>query len=156
MRATERAGRRAQPIVGAIVGLALLLQLALAPLHLVRHDHLGPLASAAQLPEHAELDHGHHVHGAHGHDHDRRPSEQPEPDRGPGHAPHPAADHFDLVGEAATPPSGGQLDLALAPQAGAVCIRPVPESASLDVPESCPRPPPPRDAASPRAPPVAT
>lgn len=135
-----------------LVGLALLLQLALAPLHLARHDHLAPLHA------HAGLDDGHHVHGVHGHghDHDGRPSEQPEPGRDPGHAPHPAADHFDLFGEPATAPGGGQLGLALAPQSGAVWIRPVPESAELDVPESCPRPPPPRDAASPRAPPIAT
>jgi hypothetical protein len=34
VRARERAGRRAQAIVGVLVGLALLVQLALAPLRL--------------------------------------------------------------------------------------------------------------------------
>lgn len=143
-----RARRRAsETIVAAIVSLAFVLQMAFVPAHLAWNDHVVPGASGGHVHTH-----GRHTHDDHGHRHDAAHSESDDPESD--HEPHPVSDHLDQLAEPATPPTFGHTDLALAPQAFTVLSLDTPTSVRVGEPESCPRPPPPRDAAPARAPPI--
>lgn len=145
--ATRTRGRTSQAVVAAIVALAFALQTAFVPLHLARNDHVLPVAAEAHVHGLGSI-----AHEDHGPRHDGRhsASDDAEPD----HEPHPVADHLDQLAEPATPPTFGPTDVALAPPALPMLPPEAPTSVGAGEPESCPRPPPPRDAAPPRAPPI--
>jgi len=145
MQNADGTRRRAnQAIVAAIVGLAFVLQMTFVPLHLARNDHVLSNPSGAHVHTHGLL-----TREDHGHRHDRTHTGS-----GDDHEPHPVADHLDQLAEPATPPTFGHTELGLAPRAFAALALDIPTSRCVGEPESCPRPPPPRDAAPPRAPPI--
>lgn len=145
--ATKTRDSTSQAIVAAIVGLAFVLQMAFVPLHLAWNDHVLPGVTGVHVHTLGLL-----AHENDGHRHDRRHSESD--DRESDHEPHPVADHLDQLAEPATPPTLGHTVLVLAPQALTILPQDMPASVGVDEPESCPRPPPPRDAAPARAPPI--
>ena len=138
---------RGQAIVAAIVGLAFVLQMAFTLLHLAWNVHVLPGESGARVHAHGLL-----VHENDGHRHDRGPSESDDPESD--HEPHPVADHLDQLAAPAIPPSLVHTDLALAPQAFTILPPDTAASVGVGEPQTCPRPPPPRDGAPPRAPPI--
>jgi len=134
-------------IVAASVALSFVLESAFVPLHLALNDHVLAGTSGAHVHTHGAL-----AHEDDGHRHDGGHSKpgQPESD----HEPHPAADHRDQLAEPAVPPNFAHVSLALAPRALTILPADARSSIRADEPDSCPRPPPPRDAARPRAPPI--
>jgi hypothetical protein len=145
--ATRTRRGTSQAIVAAIVGLAFVLQVSFVPLHLAWNDHVLPGASEAHVHTHGPL-----AHESDGHRHGGSHSESDDPESD--HEPHPVADHTDQLAEPATPPTFGHTDPALAPRAFTILPQDMPTSVAMGEPDSCPRPPPPRDAAPARAPPI--
>ena len=136
-----------QAIVAAIVGLAFVIQAGFVPMHLGLNDHVLPGESG----EHVHT-HGPFAQGSGNHHHDRRHSEPPAPESG--HDPHPAADHSDQFAAPTPPPASGYTGLALASRAVTILPPDAPPPMVGDEPETCPRPPPPRDTGPSRAPPI--
>lgn len=146
MRSVTSARRRTRTaIVAAIVGLALALRMAFVPLHLAWNDHVLLDASVTHVHVHEPLqgDDGHR----HGSEHS--PSDDPRSD----HEPHPVADHLEPLVVPATP-TFAHADLAPAPSSFTISSADEAECVSGRDPESRPRPPPPRDTAPARAPPI--
>ena len=158
---TKERARRRTAVVAAVLGAAFALRALLVPLHLARHEH-APVGAAGERPRaHAELahEHAHHAHAHHAHHaHHEHPDEGgPAASEAPGsaHAPHAAADHLQPVARAALPPGVFQPLVAPAP-GGVAVLAPAPGWCRRPIePRCCPRPPPPRDASAPRAPPIA-
>jgi len=130
---------------------AFLLQQFLVPLHLALNEHLvfSPAGEGAHALTQALL-HGKHGHG---HEHEHPPAQVD--DSPESHTPHPVEDHLDLYCDPAVLPSW--VHVALAPAAGSPCL---PGAALVEGERACceaggPRPPPPRTASAPRAPPIA-
>ncbi len=146
--ATRERRSTGQAIVAAIAGLAFVLEIAFVPLHLAWNDHVLSGASGAHVHTHGPL-----VHGGDAHRHEGRHWESDDPKSD--HEPHSVADHLDQLVQPPVPSTFGHASLALAPQG----LRILPPDSSTctraEEPESYPRPPPPSDAAPPRAPPIA-
>lgn len=139
--------RRARALLGIAVCLGFVLQQIFVPLHLGQNEHVYPGAIGAHV--HSSLEHGHgHAHEGHGH-----PGPPPQEDEP--HEPHPVEDHLD---EPALPAGAPELALGAAappPEGPSLPLLDAVSTQLADEADSPPRPPPPRAAGPPRAPPIA-
>lgn len=134
-------------LVGAFACVCFVLQQFLVPWHLALNDHIASSGSEGHVHSHLEHSDGggdqHHGHGAPG---------QADPDED--HKSHPVEDHLAQIAEPGVPQTLIHTAIALAPVEH---WRPAFELPGRKQPryvESGPRPPPPRIAAAPRAPPI--
>jgi hypothetical protein len=148
-----------QTLVGVIACAGVVLQQLLVPLHLAGNDHVYLGSGERHVHSHGELVHvdtGPEQGAGHGHAHS--PTHAPEPRQGgepdSEHRPHPVSDHAVLLAKPTAPLI--LLQAALAPPVhGEPFVLPNgPRLCLAESSEAVPRPPPPRDAAAPRAPPV--
>ena len=143
-------------LLGVLLCVCLVAQPLLVPLHLLVEDHTyGPVVAELHAPSHGHSHHGHshgHSHShAHAHPHTPAPAESPDDDP---HPAHPAEDHYCCAASLPqTPPPNNANALALAPHVAATgdlrAVTPWRPSAYR-----APERPPPRSAASQRAPPA--
>lgn len=139
MNAAQRGNGR-RWLVGVLACFSFLLQQFVLPLHLALNEHV----LVSDLEEHV------HLHPDESHE---RHEEQA--DHGHGHEPHPIGDHVEQLAGPAALPTLVKTKVAAAPAAAALPVVDLPERESVHREQRAPRPPPPRIAAAPRAPPIA-
>ena len=150
--ARRRAGRT---LLGACLGIGFLLPQLVLALHLARNDHVLVAGVDAHVHTHdAHL----HAHAAHAHE-GAAPTEVGASESGGAnqdHEPHPLEEHVEQLGEPAVAPAVIHVALIQAPAAPwfGVLEALLPERVRHT--PRIPRPPPPRTAAAPRAPPIVT
>ncbi len=136
--------KQATSLLGVLACACFTLQLCLVPLHLALHHHIF-------VHEHVTVAHTRVDHGDHHHEHRELPRESEDD-----HDSHPAEDHAQQVVEPAVVRTLLDASLALTPVLAAQLVFDLPAPERADVEVRGPRPRPPRAAATPRAPPVAT
>jgi len=129
-------------LLGACACLCFALQQFLVPWHLALNDHV----SVGGSQEHV------HSHGAGDHHHAPTPSRQADADED--HTPHPVEDHLAQIAEPSVPPTLVYTAIAPAPVEHWQLALALPVCEQPQYVECGPRPPPPRTAAAPRAPPI--
>lgn len=144
----QHGGRARIALCGALTCVCLVLQQLLAPLHLVLEDHVWLAGSGAHVHVHSEAH-----EGTLGHSHDHERSYDHDADRD--HEPHPYEDHVDELAQPAMLFSLARTMLAAAPTSRRLPSFELPSHERFRLTVHAPRPPPPRTAAAPRAPPIA-
>ncbi len=150
----EHARRKAgRALLGAFVCVGFLLPQLFLALHLAHHDHV----LVAEVDAHVHTHDAHlHAHAAHAHE---GPGSFAVPDSDAGgsnqdHEPHPVDEHVDQLGEPAVATPGIQVVLAPVPAAPWLGVLEELLPGRVRLALRVPRPPPPRTAAAPRAPPI--
>lgn len=134
-------------LVGALGCVCLVLQQVLVSLHLVLSCHV----LSGDLTEHVHSYAG-DSHASAEHRHSQEHSRHDDSDDD--HRPHPIEDHLEQLGGPAVPPTLLHVAIALAPAAHEVVVLDPPTREHPCFEDCAPRPPPPTQAAAPRAPPI--
>jgi len=140
-------------LVGVFACVCLVFQQCFVPLHLALNDHVVFDGLGGHAHSHAEHAHSHSPSHAEHADAQEQLASRSDDSHGD-HEPHPIDDHLTQLAEAAVLRAPVYVALALAPMPSALFFHELPLRGLLHDREHGPRPPPPRTAAAPRAPPI--